>query len=278
MRERDFKIRKLQIQRCIIAMSLVICMFVTACSNGVQVNAETSTQAQEEFDTYLDELFLSEVALNTVNLHYTLAYPENYGITDYEVTLGDFSMESFEDGNKGLAVLERELRGFDKAQLTTEQQVTYDILMDYVRTEKSVSDLALYTEVLSPTTGYQAQLPVILAEYTFRTTQDIEDYLELVGLIDDIFTDMVAFEQEKAAAGLFMPDYAAEAVIEQCEEFIEDPENNYMIEVFNDKIDAFEGLTDEEREAYKEQHRTLITTEVVDGYQTLIDGLTVRWG
>lgn len=274
MRERDFKIRKLQIQRCIIAMSLVICMFVTACSNGVQVNAETSTQAQEEFDTYLDELFLSEVALNTVNLHYTLAYPENYGITDYEVTLGDFSMESFEDGNKGLAVLERELRGFDKAQLTTEQQVTYDILMDYVRTEKSVSDLALYTEVLSPTTGYQAQLPVILAEYTFRTTQDIEDYLELVGLIDDIFTDMVAFEQEKAAAGLFMPDYAAEAVIEQCEEFIEDPENNYMIEVFNDKIDAFDGLTDEEREAYKEQHRTLITTEVVDGYQTLIDGLT----
>ena len=100
MRERGFKLGKLQIKRCIVAMSLMICMVVMTCTNGVQVNAETQKQAQEDFDTYLEELFLSEVALNTVNLHYTLAYPENYGITDYEVTLGDFSMESFEDGNK----------------------------------------------------------------------------------------------------------------------------------------------------------------------------------
>lgn len=270
MRGRDFKLGMLRIRRCMGAVFLVICMLVTGCSGGVQANAA----AQDEFDTYLDEMFLEEVALNTINLHYTLAYPKEYGITDYEVTLGDFSYDKSGDNNKSLAVLERELRRFDESQLTTEQQITYDILMDYVRTEKSVSDLALYMEVLSPTTGYQAQLPVILAEYTFRTRQDIEDYLALVALIDDIFVDMVAFEEEKAEAGLFMADYAAEAVIEQCEEFIADPENNYMIEVFNDKIDAFEGLSDEEREAYKEQHRTLITTEVVDGYQTLIDGLT----
>ena len=52
------------------------------------------------------------------------------------------------------------------------------------------------------------------------------------------------------------------------------PENNYMIEIFNDKIDAFEGLSDDEKDAYKEQNRTLITTDVVDGYKTLIEGLS----
>lgn len=71
-----------------------------------------------------------------------------------------------------------------------------------------------------------------------------------------------------------MPDYAAEAIIEQCSTFIEEPENNYMIEVFNDKIDAFSELSDAERNDYKERNRTIITTNIVNAYRSLIDSLT----
>lgn len=75
-----------------------------------------------------------------------------------------------------------------------------------------------------------------------------------------------------------MPDFAIEGTIEQCEQFIEDPENNYMIEVFDDKIDAFPGVSEEEKAEYKERNKTLITTEVVDGYRMLIDELTALKG
>ena len=88
----------------------------------------------------------------------------------------------------------------------------------------------------------------------------------------------IAYEEKKAEAGLFMSDDAADMVIEQCEEFIQEPENNYMIEVFNDKIDSFEGLSEEEREEYKERHDEIVTTEVVDAYQTLIDGMRALKG
>lgn len=251
---------------------LCSCILISGC--GATETSEEVGSVSEQFDTFTDELFLEEISANTVDLHYTLAYPENYGIDEYEVTIGDITLEDMEESYEELEDLKKELEKFDKKELTEEQCLTYDILMDYIDTELSVKDLALYTEYLGPLSGYQAQLPVILAEYTFREKRDVEDYLTLVSQLDDLFGQILVFEKEKADAGLFMPDYVADEVIEQCEEFIADPENNYMIDVFNDKIDAFEGLTEEERQDYKDQNFTTITTEVVDGYQKLIDGLT----
>ncbi len=227
----------------------------------------------EAFEAYTEQLFKDEIVLNTINLHYTLAYPENYGITDYEVSLGTYSVSDFEESYREMEKLQKELRKFNPRRLKKEQRLTYDILMDYLETELATKDMMLYTETLSSATGYQAQLPVVLAEYTFRTRADIEDYLKLASQVDDIAEDIIAFEKEKAAAGLFMADYVADGVIAQCEEFIANPQENYMLEVFDDKIEAFKGLTKEEKEDYKEKNYEVITTDVVEAYEILITGL-----
>lgn len=256
-------------KRRVLCLLLAFCLFLTGCS-GISLGKSEG----KRFDEYTEAMFKEEIAQNTINLHYTLAYPENYGITDYDISLGEFTMEDFEDSVDELEKMKKELEGFDKSRLNEEQKLTYDLLMDYVDTELPVADLYLYSELLSPLKGYQSSLPVLLAEYTFRKKQDIEDYLLLLEEIDDVFENIMVFEKAKADAGLFMPDFAIDGTIEQCEQFIEDPENNYMIEVFNDKIDAFSGLSEEEKEEYKERNKTLITTEVVDGYQMLIDELS----
>lgn len=231
-------------------------------------------EMSEQFDAYMDEIFLSELPLNTVNLHYTLAYPENYGITDYDVCLGSYSLEEMEESYQEIEETRERMLEFDREKLTEEQKITYDIVMDHIDTELSAKDLVLYSEILGPTTGYQAQLPVILAEYTFRTERDIEDYLELLTQMDDLFAEIIVFEQKKSEAGLFMSDAVADEIIDQCEEFIADPEHNYMIDVFNDKIEAFEGITEEEREEYRRRNTEAITTDVMNAFSILIDGLT----
>lgn len=251
----------------------ILCLLIV-CGLGLMLWKGTGATDSEKFDAYTDQLFKEDIAANTINLHYTLAYPENYGITDYEVTLGNYSTAGIEDAYRELEETKRELLKFERSELTDEQRLTYDILLDYVETELSAESFTYYDEWLGAITGYQAQLPVILAEYTFRTQRDIEDYLELISQIDEMYADVMAYEQEKSDVGLFMADYIADDIITQCREFIEDPEDNYMIEVFNDKIEAFEGLTEEEKEAYIEENYNIITTQVVEGYQTLIDGLT----
>lgn len=282
-------------KKIVLWLMLALAIMMTACSKKqdaentpTPTTAPTATVAptatstptptptpttQELFDEYTEQLFLSEIALNTINLHYTLAHPENFGITEYEPSLGSFNIEEMKKSYEQMHTLKEELEAFAYEELTKEQQFTYDIILDYIETELSVEDLLLFSEVLGPVTGYQAQLPVLLAEYNFRTVQDIEDYLALVALVDEMFVELVEFEKEKSAAGLFMPDYAADAIIDQCRQFIENPEENYMIDVFETEIMAFEGISEEEKQQYIAKNKELITTELVTAYQTLIDGL-----
>lgn len=255
--------------RSVISGVLICVLLMNGCAGLNSVGQNEG----ERFDEYTENLFKEDIVENTINLHYTLAHPQDYGITDYEISLGSFTLEEFEETEKELREMKSELEGFNREKLDDDQKLTYDLLMDYVNAEIPAADLYLYSEFLSPVRGYQSNLPVLLAEYTFRREQDIEDYLELLSEVDDMFGEIIIFEKEKAKAGLFMPDFAVDETIDQCEQFIEDPENNYMIEVFNDKIDEFEGLSEEEKETYKDRNKELVTTEVVDGYQILIAGL-----
>lgn len=261
--------RKTDLVKRLVSIALCSLLLLTGCQN----ESEAGRTEEERFEEFSDELFKEDIVENTINLHYTLAYPEDYGITDYEVSLGDFSIEELEDNEKELKALKKELEDFDRDELNEEQKMAYDLLMDYVEMELEVVDLTYYYEPLSPLGGYQAQLPILLAEYTFRNEQDVKDYLALLPCIDDVFEDILVYEEVRAEEGLFMADFVLEAVLEQCEEFIENPEDNYLIEVFNDKIDEMDELSEEEKEAYKEQHEELVLTEVVGGYELLIDGL-----
>ena len=201
---------------------LSIFFLVLSILSGCSLIPSSKKTTPEDFDAFTEELFRNELSQNTLNLHYTLAYPKNYGIEDYDVSLGSFEMSDIYDYSE-LEELEKTLKDFSYDDLTDEQQLTYDILNDYIETENTVKDLPLYGELLNPLTGYQSQLPVLLAEYTFRTKEDIENYLTLTASIEESFHSIIEYEKARSEAGLFMPDYAAEAIIEQCSSFIEDP-------------------------------------------------------
>lgn len=47
------------------------------------------------FRQFTGQIFRSELAGNTLNLHYTLKHPENYGISEAPVTLGSAEPKSW---------------------------------------------------------------------------------------------------------------------------------------------------------------------------------------
>ena len=58
--------------------------------------------------------------------------------------------------------------------------MTYDVLSDFIGAELSGSAYYYYDEPLRSSTGTQAELLILLAEYTFRNEKDVTDYLELL--------------------------------------------------------------------------------------------------
>lgn len=223
----------------------------------------------KKFERFTEEVFRSELGGNTLNLHYTVADPKSYRIKDSGISLGD---AGYAARKNAAAVSENYLdllRSFDPDKLSDKHRLTYEVFRSHLETGLAGSEYILYDEPLSPTLGIQAQLPILFAEYTFRTKKDIEDYLTLLTQIPDYFSSVLSFEREKAAAGLFMSPACAQEVVKQCEEFTKDPKQNYLISIFNEKIDAISNLTADEKIAYKNRNETILTGYVIPAYQEL---------
>lgn len=248
--------------------SIIICF-----SSGCQKIEVDVTQEQEKFEEFIDEIFKMQVQNDTITLNYTLAEPEKYGIEPKEVTFGKYSFDSMKEDIVISENYKKRLEEFNYDALSKKQKVTFDILKDAFEAEKKYAPFLLYGEALGPTTGLQAQLPVILAEYNFYTKEDIKTYLELLPKITEYFQQVIEFEQEKSKQGLFMSDETADAIIKQCEDFIKNPEENYMIDVFNDRIDNYEGLTEEEKKEMKAENKKAVLNHVIPAYEELMKQL-----
>lgn len=236
--------------------------------------SEENPQTVEAFDQFINDIFETEVTENTINLHFTISDPEKYGITDYPVTLGDLSIDAMADSNARLENYLSGLNSFSYTELTLNQQLTYDILENYFKLQLDMADMYLYDELLRPSTGVQAQLPILYEEYSFNSKKDVEDYLKLLALTDEYFDQIISFEKEKADAGLFMSDFACQNIIDQCNAFIADSDNHYLIETFNTRIDKLTGLTQSEKDHYRLQNEKMLHEHIFPAYENLAAALT----
>ena len=236
--------------------------------------SEENPETIEAFDQFINDIFETEVMENTINLHFTVSDPEKYGITDYPVTLGDLSNDAMSDSNARLENYLSGLSSFSYTELTLNQQLTYDILENYFQLQLDMADMYLYDELLRPSTGVQAQLPILYEEYSFNSKKDVEDYLKLLALTDEYFDQIISFEKEKADAGLFMSDFACQNIIDQCNAFIADSDNHYLIETFNTRIDKLTGLTQSEKDHYRLQNEKILHEHIFPAYENLVAALT----
>lgn len=237
-----------------------------------QTQTESSGQItadQKQFDTFLDQLFASEVVGSTLNLHYTLTNPKEFGIKSYEITYGDLSENSMKEGQAELENTVSAMKSFRYKVLSTDQKLTYDILKDYLDMQTKLSDYNLYDEVLRPTTGIAAQLPVLLAEYSFNSNKDVTDYLTLLSLTKDYFNQIINVEEKKSQAGLFMSDFAADAVITSCESFIAEPDNNFLISTFQNRLANVADISEDKRAEYISQNNSLVQNNIIPAYEKL---------
>ena len=232
----------------------------------------------KKFTVFTHQMFLEEVTNNTLNLHYTLHDPQAYGIEDYSITLGSADIEALVVGTAALENYKKVLEKIPHKNLSRNNKLTYDILSLYLNQQAEGKDFVLFAEPLGPTIGVQAQLPVLLAEYTFSDMEDVREYMILISQMDRYYTSIIDFEKAKSEAGLFMSDQAADHIISQCKSFNSTSTENLLIPIFEEKIDQLQTLSAVQKKAVKEKHRTLIADHVIPAYQILIDGLSTLKG
>ena len=286
------KLHKILSHYIYILLCIIIITVTSGCStpflsdnnsnNTKNNNAQTSTidyalADNEAFNNYTNDLFCNSVTSDTVTLHSLLEHPKDYGIDDYEVTLGSIDLEELDSVNDITEAL-NELLTFDRSSLSQSQQITYDELKRYLETQLEYSDLYLFNTQLSTTIGIQVQLPLIFAEYSFEEEKDITEYITLMCDTDRFFQNIVDYETLRSKAGYFMQDELANEIITQCQTFVQSVDSGFLITTFDERLNSLNNISDEQKEEYKKQNLSAIQEHLVKGYNILIDGLNSLLG
>lgn len=260
-----------------ITLSALMLLSASACSHG---NGGSSTSGNSDFDAFMEELFLEEMTDNTLNLHFTIKDPEAYGIEHFEPTFGDLSdrdfanMESdFEDVQESFDIL----TSYDYDSLSEKQQLTYDVLYNYLELELSMKDCTYGGTIFGQVTGVQSNMPLNMSLYEFNTEEDVEDYLALMELMDDYFDYCTDYEAYRTEQGFGMSDGAIDDAVEQCNSFLEHTTDNYLITTFDNRIDEMD-LSDSDKEAYKDRNKNSVLNTVIPAYEDMIDDLNALKG
>lgn len=257
--------------------SLVILGLILLLCLGISVFCLRHPFSQDaRFQRFTDQIALEELSSNTLNLHYTLAYPQDYGIKDYAISLGTMDPETLKQSGRQLRTLQKKLEDFSYEKLSSENRMVYDMLRLDFSLQLSAADFYLLQEPLGPNLGIQAQLPALLAEYTFRVPQDIEDYFSLLTCIPEYFNSILEFEKEKSAQGLFMNDTCAKGIIKQCTAFSSQKEENFLDIMFKEQLTNLKQqkvITQKQADSYMSMHKKILKKCVFPAYENLAEGL-----
>lgn len=248
---------------------VILISFLSGNAFWSSLHAESSDR---QFRTFTRSLFQTEVSANTISLHYTLRSPSDYGIADIPATYGSLSSDPVAAKASVRNVLSS-LQEFDPDTLSSENALTFKILDTYLKNASTGTDYLLYQEPMGPVSGIHTQLPVLLSEYSFYDTQDVETYLALLKETPSYFDSVIRFEQKKAASGLFMPDYQADSVLDTCQSFIDMGKENYLVSTFNERIASLDLLPENKKDSFQKENMKLVTEEIYPAYQNLITAI-----
>ncbi len=229
--------------------------------------------AEEQFQEMIHNLFYDTVTSSGLTMHSMLTDPEAYGITEYPETLGDYSIQALQDNYAELRDDYEKLLSIDRSALSPELQTDYDILLEYMETEQEGEKFLLYDHPFSAISGVQVELPIVLAEYSFRTPEDAEHYLALLSSIDEYYEQLLKYVQAQKEAGIFLSDQTISDVLDSCQSYLDAPETGMMAETFLSRLDSLTELSQEDREALISRNEEILKNDFTAAYVTLTEGL-----
>ncbi len=233
-----------------------------------------------QFHKVNEALFYQEMCSSTLNLHYTLANPGDFGIQDYVPRLPIYDADSRQESIPELEKTLEVYKNLNPSRLSPRNNQLRKLLINYLESSLALAQYPYHQDPFSPSSGIHSQLPILLAEYTFRSTRDVEDYLALLSQTGEYFSSLLKFEAEKKAAGLLTAASSLRRSAAHCRSIITKDSlescEHFLQITFENRLNHLASqvpLTDEEIRDYLTRNQQLLEDIVLPAYQQLAKGL-----
>lgn len=222
-----------------------------------------------DFDTYMNQLFETEITSDPLLFHQRIADPESFSLdlNPPEPVLSITDANALELQRSNADQILATLKLYNYNMLTSGQQITYDIVQYHIERVLEQTNYPYYGSMLNASLGPQLQLPIVLNEYKFYKKEDIDAYLNLIKSIDDYLTKIISYEWERSNKGYFVPDSTINSIITQCTSFLDQKENNLFLTGFTKRLNNCEWLSDQEKTEYIQKNEALVKELVFPAYE-----------
>ena len=230
-------------------------------------------ESDSDFEAFLESEFKQYMEADFMDMHYTIKDYEALGIIKPELNIGDATWESFEEAVYQAQASLDQLHTFDYNSLSEENQkiyATYEIFLESIRDMNSYPQVYGYFD---PATGLHENLLTNFTEYIFYRKQDIDDYLDVLESVPQFLEEALVVTKRQAGNGFFLRDDMLDMTEESIDEFTSKTEDSELIIIFNEQIDEMEGLTEDERQAYKDRNRDIVLNSYIPAYRHVRDEL-----
>ena len=253
----------------ILSLLLMVCLLLPGC----QATQENAPSKATDFQTFTDELFRSYVTSDSLTLNYTLSSPEKYGITELPDGFPAFQKEDLKQNISTTENTLARLQQFDKESLSFSDRLLYDSLSYSLRQDLEENQYLAYSYCFDPSSGIQAQLPVLLSEFLFNDRTDIEQYLALIQSLPDYFASLLSLEKAKTKQGTLPCKTTLQNTVSQCQEFLNSSGTTAIRESFQKSLTELSFLSEKERVSWQRKQEQYLETYFIPAYQSLVTDL-----
>lgn len=237
----------------------------------------TPIHAEESFSEFEDELFQEMMSEDYTTLHFSLRDYQKYGIEKPEVNIGDASWDEYEDSVEDCDEYLKKLQSFDYDSLSETEQKDYRTIAFYLERNKELNSYPYFDWAFNSAEGVIDNLLTTFTEFVFYEKEDIDDYLTTLASVPAYLDQCLENTKKQAAEGYFLTDAmlkeTEDAIEKFVDKFVDKKDDNELIKIFDENIDAFDGLSAEEKEAYKKKNQEIVLNAYIPSYEKVAEEL-----
>lgn len=233
----------------------------------------TPIHAEESFSDFEDELFQEMMSEDYTTLHFSLRDYQKYGIEKPDVNIGDASWDDYEDNVEDCDEYLKKLQSFDYDSLSETEQKDYRTISFYLERNKELNSYPYFGWAFNSAEGVIDNLLTTFTEFVFYEKEDIDDYLATLASVPAYLDQCLENTKKQAAKGYFLTDAMLKATEDAIKKFVDKKDDNELIKIFDENIDAFDGLSAEEKEAYKKKNREIVLNAYIPSYEKVAEEL-----
>lgn len=172
-----------------------------------------------------------------------------------------------------------EVRRFDRARLDPQDQVTFDVLLDFYGAQAAFKPFAWYSSEgiypISPMFGTQVQLASFMQTvHVVKNEKTARNYVARLTAMGDKLDGLTAEMQRQSAAGVVLPPALLEKSLVVIGDTIRPaPEENPLVTTFVERMAKAEGLDEPTRLKLRDEAIAAVKTRVYPAYERMRDAL-----